>query len=63
MIETTAIMPVSTPVKVKISADADGKVSLGIRINGGNDCLLDADLTLPKPGKSKLYTRFVGELV
>ena len=62
MIEKSVILPEGTPIKVKMTADEQGKVSLGIRIDGGIDCLLDANLTLPKPGKSKSWTKYVGEL-
>jgi hypothetical protein len=62
VIEKSVILSEGTPVKVKMSADEEGKVSLGIRIDGGYDCLLDANLTLPKPGKSKSWTKYVGEL-
>jgi hypothetical protein len=63
MIEKSVILPEGTPVKVTMSADDKGCVSLGIRIDGGNNLLLDADLTLPKPGKSKSWTSYVGEMV
>ncbi len=63
MIEKSVILPEGIPVNVKVTADAEGQVSLGIRINGGNYCVLDANLILPKPGKSKSYTKYIGELV
>jgi len=63
MIEKSVILAEGIPVNVKITADAEGQVSLGIRIDGGNYCVLDPNLILPKPGKSKSYTKYVGELV
>ena len=63
MVEKSVILTEGIPVNVKITADAEGLVSLGIRINGGNYCVLDSNLILPKPNKIKLYTKYVGELV
>ena len=63
MIEKSVILAEGIPVNVKITADAEGQVSLGIRIDGGNYCVLDSNLILPKPSKTKLYTKYVGELV
>jgi hypothetical protein len=63
MIEKSVILTEGIPVNVKLSADSEGQVSLGIRIDGGNYCILDPKLVLPKPGKSKSYTKYVGELV
>ena len=63
MIEKSVILTEGIPVNVKITAGAEGQVSLGIRIDGGNYCVLDPNLILPKPGKSKSYTKYVGELV
>ena len=63
MIEKSVILGEGIPVNVKLSTDSEGHVSLGIRIDGGNYCLLDSNLILPKPSKSKSYTKYVGELV
>ena len=63
MIEKSVILSEGVPVNVKLSADTEGQVSLGIRINGGNYNLIDPNLVLPKPGKSKSYTKYVGDLV
>jgi hypothetical protein len=52
MIEQTLILPVSTPVEVELTADSKGIVSLGIRINGSNWCILASGVTLPKLGSS-----------
>ena len=63
MIEKTVILQEGTPVTVKMTADTEGKVSLGIRIDGGNPCLLETNLTLREPKKSKSWTKYVGEMV
>jgi hypothetical protein len=63
MIEKSVILAEGIPVNVKITADSEGKVCLGIRIDGGNYCVLDSNLILPNPGKTKSYTKYVGDLV
>ncbi|MGB8658333.1 MAG: hypothetical protein WCE90_11220 [Candidatus Zixiibacteriota bacterium] len=63
MMEKSVILPEGTPVKVTMSADDKGCVSLGIRIDGGSNYLLESNVTLPKPGKSKSWTSYVGEMV
>ncbi len=63
MIEKSVILSEGIPVYVKLSTNSEGEVSLGIRIDGGNYSLLDPNLSLPKPGKSKSYTKYVGDLV
>ncbi|HEX7400546.1 MAG TPA: hypothetical protein VF369_00075 [candidate division Zixibacteria bacterium] len=63
MLEKSVVLPEGTPIYVKLTTNAEGQVSLGIRIDGGNDCLLDPNLVLPKSGEYKSYTKYVGELV
>ncbi len=63
MIEKSVILPEGMPVTVSITADSEGQLSLGIRIDGGCPCVLDANLILPEPGKTKSYTKYVGDLV
>jgi hypothetical protein len=63
MIEKSVILAEGIPVNVKLSTDSEGQVSLGIRIDGGSYCILDANMVPPKPGKSKSYTKYVGDLV
>jgi hypothetical protein len=53
MIEKTVILPVSTSVKVELIADSKGIVSLGIRINGSDLCILVSGVTVSAPGSSQ----------
>jgi hypothetical protein len=52
MIEKTVILPINTPVDVELTADSKGVVSLGIRINGSNWCVLASGVTMPKSGSA-----------
>ena len=63
MIEKTLILPVSTPVQVTVSADAKGLLNIGIRINGGNDCLLAKGVTIPTTSNAQTCTKIIGELM
>jgi hypothetical protein len=64
MIEKTVILPVSTPVEVKLSVDGKGIVSLGIRINGSlNFFCLAADVTVPKFGNSASWTCTIEDIM
>jgi hypothetical protein len=47
MIEKTVILPVSSIVTVELLTDSKtGIVSLGIRINGTQSCILASDVTV-----------------
>jgi len=63
MIEKSVIMPVSTPVQVKLSVDEKGLCSIGIRINGSNECLLAQGVTLPKAGTFKIFPATIGDIM
>jgi hypothetical protein len=64
MIEQTVILPVSTPVEVELTSDSKGIVSLGIRINGSNWCILASGVTLPKPGSSSPpWSKTIGDIM
>lgn len=61
MFEPSVILPLDTPIEVKLTGDENGKVSLGIRINGGSDYLLCSDLALPDKGNSQSYSTPLSE--
>jgi len=52
MAGNTVTLPDSTLIEVKLSADSRGIVTLGIRINGSNWCVLASGVTLPNPGST-----------
>jgi len=52
-----------TPVVVKLSADNKGVISLGIRINGSNECLLAQGVSMPSPNQSTTWTKTIGEIM
>jgi len=54
----------NTPVEVKLSTDNGGVVSLGIRINGSNWCVLASGVTLPKSGSSSPpWSKTIGNIM
>lgn len=59
----TVTLPDSTPIEVKLSADSKGVVSLGIRINGSNVCVLSLMVTVPKPGSSQTWSKTIGDVM
>ena len=62
MIGKTVILLDSTPVEVKLSADDEGQVSLGIRINGSAEYVLAQGVTMPEPKSSKVWSKNIGDL-
>lgn len=63
MIEKSVILPESTPIEVKLSADAKGMVSLGIRINGSRWYVLALNGNMSEAERSETWSKSVGELV
>ena len=63
MIGRAVILEENTPVEVKLSADNNGQVCLGIRINGSNEYVLAKGVTLPKTGNSNVWSKNIGELM
>ena len=63
MIEKSVILPVSTPVQVKLSVNEKGLISIGIRINGSKDCILAQDVAPPKAGTSKTFPGTIGDIL
>jgi hypothetical protein len=62
-IEKAVILPESMPVEVRLSADSEGIVSLGIRINGSNWCILSKGVTLPEADRSNIWSKNIGEMI
>jgi hypothetical protein len=62
MIGRAVILEENTPVEVKLSADNNGQVCLGIRINGSNEYVLAKNVTLPTKGNSSTWSKNIGEL-
>ena len=50
-------------IEVQLSADEDGQVALGIRLNGSEVNTLSENVTMPKAGKSKKWSKDIGEIV
>jgi len=63
MFEKAVVIPDSTPVEVRLSTDEKGVTSLGVRINGTDECLLAQGVTLPEPRCSKSWIKNIGELM
>jgi len=63
MIGKTVILEENTPVEVKLSADQKGAVTLGIRINGSDMCVMAQEVTMPEPGCSKSWTTNIKDLM
>jgi hypothetical protein len=63
MVPQTGNLKDNTPVEIKLSADEKGVVSLGIRINGSNVCVLSSMVTVPKPGSSQTWSKTIGDVM
>jgi hypothetical protein len=62
-LQSVVILPVSTPVYVTLSADTNGLMSLGIRIDGTNELALARDVSMPEPGRPQTYTTTLDQIV
>lgn len=63
MIEKSVILPVSTSVQIRLIIDEKGLYSIGIRINGSNECLMAQSETLPKAGTFTPFTTCIGDIM
>ena len=63
MLGKAVILEESTPVEVRLSADAKGQVCLGIRINGSNERIMAQVVTLPQPGCSNTWSKPISDLM
>jgi hypothetical protein len=63
MAGNTVTLPDNTLIEVKLSADSKEIVSLGIRINGSNWCVLASGVTLPRPGYSQTWCEAIGDIM
>jgi hypothetical protein len=60
---TNVTLPDNTPVEVKLCADNQGVVSLGIRINGSNWNVLVSSLTMPAPGRCQPWGKTIKDIM
>jgi hypothetical protein len=63
MIGKTVILEENTPIYVTLSADGKGQVSIGIRVNGSDQCLMGYAVTLPQPGCSQTWSKNIGDIM
>ena len=59
----TVILDNNTPIYVTLSTDAKGQTTIGIRINGGDQCLMAYGVTLPAPGCAQTWSKNIGEIM
>jgi hypothetical protein len=62
MFGKAVIVAESTPVEVRLSTDDKGQTTLGVRINGTDECILSQNVTLPEPRCSKTWVKNMGDL-
>jgi hypothetical protein len=63
MFEKAVVIPENTPLEVRLSTDEKGMTTLGVRINGTDECLLAQNVTLPELRCSKSWIKNIGELM
>jgi hypothetical protein len=63
MIGKTVILEANTPVYVTLSTDANGQVTLGIRVDGGDQNIMAYGVTMPQPGCSQTWSKNIGEIM
>jgi hypothetical protein len=63
MIKKGVCVEETDEVEVKLSADGKGVISIGVRINGTDECVLASAVTLPEPGRFKSWKKKMKDLV
>lgn len=63
MVPQTGNVDYKTTVEVSLTADNQGAVSLGIRINGSQVLVLSSSVTFPIPGARFTWTKTVGDIM
>jgi hypothetical protein len=63
MAEKAVILEENTPIYVTLSADAKGQVTLGIRVNGSDQCVMAYGVTLPPPGCVQTWSKNIGDIM
>jgi len=63
MIGKFVILPETETVEVELKSDKDGVVSLGIRINGSDFCVMALRVSLPEPESSRSWSKSIGDIM
>jgi hypothetical protein len=59
----SVILDSNTPIYVTLSTDARGQTTIGIRVNGSDQCLMGQGVTLPAPGCAQTWSKNIGEIM
>ena len=59
----TVILEENTPIYVTLSTDAKGQTTIGIRVDGSEQCLMGQGVILPAPGCAQTWSKNIGEIM
>jgi hypothetical protein len=59
----SVILDSNTPIYVTLSTDAQGKTTIGIRVDGGDQCPIAYGVILPAPGCAQTWSKNIGEIM
>jgi hypothetical protein len=59
----SVILDEDTPIYVTLSTDAKGQTTLGIRVDGSEQCMMAVGVILPGPGCAQTWSKNIGDIM